>query len=316
MHILLITLSNIGDVVLATPVIELLGQRFPGLRIDLAGDARSLSLLAGTPGLVRCFSKDKARVHRGVWHLLRDLRGERYDLAVDLRSPLIGHLTRARQALCVPWRGRPAGRHAAEDHVAVLRPLLGEVVPPPVRLHVPAGEADWAAERLADLPRPRVAIAPGANWAPKMWPSGAYATLMQELAPVVGSWVILGSAADREAAGPLLGLRDLAIVDAVGETGLLQAAALLQHCDAFVGNDSGLGHMAAAVGLPTLTVFGPGQPERYRPWSPQARVIVAPGRDLAALEPGPVAGALRDLLAGSDRGTLAQTRGVEAASSS
>jgi ADP-heptose:LPS heptosyltransferase len=296
MHVLLITLSNIGDVVLATPVIELLMHRFPGLRFDIAGDARSLPLLAGTPGLRHCFSKDKSRAGRGAFGLLRALRRGRYDLTIDLRSPLMGRLTRCRRALCVPWGGRPPGRHAAQDHVYVVRPLFGAIEPPPARLHLPPDVQRWATARLEGLPRPRIAIAPGANWAPKIWPSGHYAALMQALAPRIGSWVVLGSEADREAAGRLLAVRGRPLLDAVGGAGLLQAAALLAECDAFVGNDSGLGHVAAAVGLPTLTVFGPGQPERYRPWGPRAAWLVAPGRELAALAPPVVERALDALL--------------------
>ena len=58
-----------------------------------------------------------------------------------------------------------------------------------------------------------------------------------------------------------------------GETGLLQAAALLEQAQLFVGSDSGLGHLAAASGTPTVTLFGPGDPRRYHTRHPQARWV-------------------------------------------
>ena len=65
----------------------------------------------------------------------------------------------------------------------------------------------------------------------------------------------------------------LPVINLAGKTGLLQAAAVLAQAQLFVGNDSGLGHIAAATGTQTATVFGPGDPARYHPWHPQARWI-------------------------------------------
>jgi len=85
-------------------------------------------------------------------------------------------------------------------------------------------------------------------------------------------------------------------VNLAGETGLLEATAVLARASVFVGNDSGLGHLASAVGTPTLTLFGPGQPERYRPWGEQARWLTSPENDLNRLSAEDVAGKVRLLL--------------------
>ena len=78
-------------------------------------------------------------------------------------------------------------------------------------------------------------------------------------------------------------------------------AAILERAAVFVGNDSGLGHIAAAVGTPTLTVFGPGDPSRYHPWGPYADWIVADGNDLRQLDPLIVAARLPALLSGPNQ---------------
>ncbi len=63
---------------------------------------------------------------------------------------------------------------------------------------------------------------------------------------------------------------ELRVLDCCGKTDLLTTAALLEQADYFVGNDSGLGHLASAVGTPSFSVFGVGQPHRYRPWGDKA----------------------------------------------
>ena len=72
----------------------------------------------------------------------------------------------------------------------------------------------------------------------------------------------------------------LPVLDLCGRTSILQAAAVLQHATAFVGNDSGLGHIAAALGVPTITIFGPGDPERYRPWSENSQCVTGDSQDI------------------------------------
>ena len=72
---------------------------------------------------------------------------------------------------------------------------------------------------------------------------------------------------------------------------------MLERCAAFVGNDSGLGHLAAAVGTRTLTVFGPGNPARYHPWGPQSVWVASADQQIASLGSGPAIRALRQLLA-------------------
>jgi ADP-heptose:LPS heptosyltransferase len=73
------------------------------------------------------------------------------------------------------------------------------------------------------------------------------------------------------------------VLNLAGRTDLSLAAALLMRASVFIGNDSGLGHIAAAVGRPTMTVFGPGRPERYRPWGSKTEVVRAPQADLGRL---------------------------------
>ncbi|MEQ8493816.1 MAG: glycosyltransferase family 9 protein, partial [Gammaproteobacteria bacterium] len=266
-----------------------------GRRIDLVADRRSSALFAAAPWLGRIHHRDKRAGAVEQWRWLRGLRRERYALAVDLRTPVIGRLLAADRCLVKRTREVP-GMHAVAEHFAVLAPLLGAGTPPPCRLHLASTAVADAAGFTAELPPGRwLALAPGANWPGKRWSPAGFATLARAVAPRFDALLVLGAAEDAPAAAALHAV-SLPCLDLTGRTDLPLACALLARAAAFVGNDSGLGHIAAALGVPTVTVFGPGRPERYRPWGPRARVVLAPDADLARLEPATVAAALVALI--------------------
>ncbi|HHQ42442.1 MAG TPA: glycosyltransferase family 9 protein [Chromatiales bacterium] len=306
-RVLFVTLSNIGDAVLTTPALEAVHRRFPQARVDLVADPRSAELFARCPYLGETLLRRKRAGWRAELALLRRLRRRRYALAVDLRTELLAWLVRARERRT--RRGaRPLGPHAAEAHLGVVADLL-DGPPPPARVWLAEHDRRLAAALLGGLPEgPLLALAPGANWPPKIWPAERFAELARALAPRFAGVVLVGGPGDRErtaAVAAALG-GTLPVADLAGRTGLLGAAAVLERCALLVGNDSGLGHMAAAVATPTVTVFGPGEPGRYRPWGPAAEVVVAPERDLGRLAPGPVAeAAARALAAAPPRGPKA-----------
>lgn len=293
--LIVVTLSNIGDAVMTTPVLETLAARYPGRRIDLLADRRSSALFAAAPWLGTIHHRDKRAGLAQQWRQLRELRGQRYALAVDLRTPVIGRLLNAERRLTKRGRELP-DTHAVVEHFAVLEPLVGALTPPPCRVHLDTAAIAEAAALTRALPVGRwLAVAPGANWPGKRWSPAAFAALVTRVASHFDGLLVLGGPDDTAAAAALA---DVALprLDLTGRTALPLAAAVLARAAAFVGNDSGLGHLAAALGVPTLTVFGPGRPVRYRPWGPRARIVLAPGADLARLEPEPVADALLALL--------------------
>lgn len=296
-RLLLVTLSNIGDLVMTTPLLEALHLSYPEHLIDVVADPRSSELVMPCPYLGRLIHKDKKAGWHGSWALLRTLREQSYDVAVDLRTAFLTLLIRCGQR-GIKRRGSAAGAHAVEHHFTALRPILGPHAEiPPARLWL-----DEAARRAADgllsgLPgERRLAVAPGANWPGKIWPVEHYAALIEQLSGAVDSVIVVGSNADRALGDRLAAVAALPLVNLAGATTLLEAAACMAAARAFVGNDSGLGHMAAALAVPTLTVFGPGRPERYRPWGKRAAVVLAPNEDLGALKPAVVAQVLREHL--------------------
>ncbi|ADE16417.1 glycosyl transferase family 9 [Nitrosococcus halophilus Nc 4] len=295
--VLFITLSNIGDAVLTTPALETLHQCFPKASIDLMADQRSSLLFTHCPYRGRILHKHKKAGWRKLMGLIHQLRRTSYDLVVDLRTDGLAYLLRARKRLTK--RGvRPVGPHAVEHHMAVVAPLHPPLAPiPPCRIWLQAEQMQFAKTQLSPLPGRRwLALGPGANWAPKIWPAPAFTALVNEVKHDFDGVVLVGGPQDRERSQAVGASLPLPCVDLCGCTDLLQVAAILQQVSVFVGNDSGLGHLAAAVGTPTLTLFGPGQPERYHPWGNHSAYVLAPNRQLDQLSAATVAHRLRQLL--------------------
>jgi len=271
--ILLITLSNIGDAVMTTPVLEALHNRYPLAAIDIVTDARARELFTHCPYAGDILLKDKQAGWRGTAALVKQLRQTHYDLVVDLRTDGLTLLLRARQRLT--RRGsRPTGHHAVERHFGVIRRHIAADTPPATQIWLSAAEHHYAGEQLAGLPGERwLALAPGARWPPKCWPWQNFHALVNQLQTEFEAVILLGDASEHIVCQRIMDNIPLPAINLAGKTGLLQAAAVLSRTSLFAGNDSGLGHIAAATDVPTVTLFGPGDPARYHPWHPQARWI-------------------------------------------
>lgn len=296
-RLLFITLSNIGDLVMTTPALMALHEAFPDSSVDIVADTRSSELLQRCPFLGEMFHRIKADGRAGLLQLIRQLRYRRYEAIVDLRTDFLPWVLRADRR-SARWQAGQHGPHAVEQHYAVASRVLPSSLTAPA-CHLWLGEQDIAtAQRtLAAAPGSRrLVMAPGANWPGKCWPAAHYAALIHLLRNDFDSVVLLGSVSDAATSTELLADLSIPSLNLMGRTPLLAAAALIQQGTLFIGNDSGLGHIAAAVNTPSLTLFGPGRPERYRPWGPRAAVVLAPSRALPDLRPEQVATRARDHL--------------------
>ena len=296
-RILFITLSNIGDLVMTTPLLEALHIGYPEHLIDVVGDARSSQLLRACPYLGRLLHKDKRGGFGAHVALIGSLREHVYDVAVDLRTAFLTMLVRCGQR-GIKRRGTSSGTHAVLHHFTALRPILGpDASVPAQKIWLDQQSRTRARQLLGDTSAAAtLVVAPGANWPGKIWPVDHYIAAVNLLADDFTRVIVLGGPDDKGIGAEFAAGVRLPVVNLTGETGLLDAAACLEGARAFIGNDSGLGHVAAALGVPSLTVFGPGDPDRYRPWGDAATLVKAPGADLARLQPAVVAAALRDHL--------------------
>lgn len=274
---LFITLSNIGDALLTTPVLQFLHRHDETAIVDIVGDERSSMLFLHCPYRGEIYHKQKRRFLRGTPALLLELRRKRYDLVVDLRTDILARLVRAGKRYARTSGGGRA--HAVERHFAAISPLAegGEI--PPTTLWLGQEDRDYADGVCRQLPGDRwLCIGPGANWEKKIWPAEKFALAAQALSDEFDALVLLGNKADNRQAELVARRVRLPCANLCGRTTLLQAGAVMERMSLFLGNDSGLGHIAAAVNTPSFTLFGPGSPERYRPWGSGAAWHMDPDR--------------------------------------
>ena len=271
--ILLITLSNIGDAVMTLPVLEALHKTWPLATIDIVTDARASQLFTHCPYAGEIVLKDKQAGWRGIVALVTQLRRTHYDLVVDLRTDGLTLLLRARHRLT--RRGsRPLGYHAVERHFGVISQHIETSNIPAAHIRLSKAEHRFADKQLSGLPGQRwLALGPGARWQPKCWPVLHFRALVNQIHENFDAVILLGDTTEIAVCQDIEDKLPLPVINLAGKTGLLQAAAVLAPAQLFVGNDSGLGHIAAATGTPTVTLFGPGDPARYHPWHPQARWV-------------------------------------------
>jgi ADP-heptose:LPS heptosyltransferase len=137
-----------------------------------------------------------------------------------------------------------------------------------------------------------LALGPTANWPRKAWAADRFADIARRLTGSGGILpggrvAVLGGPDERDAAKPAIDALP-GCIDLVGRVDLLTAYACLKRCAFYVGNDSGLMHLAAAACIPTLGLFGPSKEELYAPWGPLAAAVRTPLRydELLLSEPG------------------------------
>jgi ADP-heptose:LPS heptosyltransferase len=292
-RILLVSLSNIGDAVLTTPCLQALHHQYPAAVIDIVGDPRSQAIFGACPYLGRMLVLDKKSGWRGRWAFIMRLRRQHYDLAVDLRSDWMLYFIRARHKLSKLSSRVGRGLHSARKHAAALKPL-GITVTPETRIWIHARDRQFAQDMLIGWTERRIlALGLGANFEGKVWPVEHFIALVNMLADSFDAILLLGNQQDATRAGVFSQGCTLPVIHACGKCDLLETAALLEHAGLFVGNDSGLGHMASAMGTPTMTLFGPGSPARYRPWGAAAGWLQSQDGTMPSLQPAEVADYIR-----------------------
>ncbi len=299
MRVLFVTSTRIGDAVLSTGLLDHLARTHPSARFTVACGPAAAGVFVRMPGLERLVLLEKRRwsLH---WLPLWALAARRvWDLVVDLRGSALAWMVPALRRAVMRGGRRPGHRL---QHIA--QTLRVAPAPQPVAWWA-AGDAARVAALLPAAPF--LALGPTANWREKMWPAERWVALARALTaqegPLPGArLVVLGGPGEAERAMALPVLAALpGATDLVGALSLPEAAAALSQAALFAGNDSGLMHLAAAAGAPTLGLFGPTPASEYAPVGPRARAVLADGapgaspmRDLPVAK---VAEAAADLLA-------------------
>lgn len=297
----------IGDFILTLPALRALRTRWPDAWIEVIGYpyVANLALAAGLvdrvdsldrAGIARFFSAlpdfppDQVTYIRSFDFIISYL----HDPAGIVRENLL--LAGARKVLYgspIVERG-----HAIEHLMKPLESLAIYADNDRPILDIPVEQRENGRRRLSEqrLAEPVLALHPGSGSPKKNWPTDRFVELAREAGRRFGlsPFYLLGEA-DREIAAHLERADPAAVV--LRETSLAQVAAVLSACRMYVGNDSGITHLAAAVGVPVVALFGPSDETCWGPRGPSVRVLKAEGGDLNALRVETVLNAIADRLA-------------------
>jgi len=308
MNILIVKLSAIGDVVHTLPSLEAVRELYPHAHITWVIEETSADLVTGHPTLDRILISRRKHWLRNVrrfraWRqtfrdmrqFLSALRERHYDIVIDFhglfKSAVIVLLCRGKRK--IGYRSmqelsglvltekipEDMGKHAVDRYLDFPRYLGwrgGDV-----RFRIPVdNEVEASVRRLlhdneVDIEAPFVAVSPRALWPTKLWDDGRFARLCERIVTDLSLPVLL-TGADRD--GSLARIADTVhcpVVNLGGRTSLKELAYLFSRATAVVTTDSGPMHIAAAMGTPTVALFGPTDPSRTGPYGRGHRVIRA-----------------------------------------
>ncbi len=312
-RILILNIGGLGDLLLSLPALEALRVRFPKAFITLVTRTPLEAVAKRLPGLNDIRVVDLPRLGwggRGIgfteWlRLVRRLRRERYDLAINLLqfgsqggALRMKWFFRATGARCRVGRNteswgnwlnlslpdyvvEPGGPHESENFLRVVR-LVG-ALPLPAFSPFPLDHGDQTAaehflKKAGVPPDPLpILIHAGAGWPSRRWPIDSFAELIKKLRQDTPHPLILIGDQSEKASSKILHERARgAFHDAIGRLDVFQTASLMRRSRLLISNDGGPVHLASAVGTPVLAIFGPGDVNRFHPLSPGSRVIYKP----------------------------------------
>lgn len=277
--LLLIRLSSLGDILLTTPVLAALRDKFPDAQIDLVIGSEYGPLAPLLPGRPRVQLFNRSTGLIGLLHLRRELRSEGYDAVLDLHNNLRSRvLRRGLSRRLYVMRKRTMKRwllvHRKLNLLREEPDVIGRYFETAQALAVhDTGEA--ACLQLPELPMDRaIAMAPGARHKTKRWPAQYFIDLGKRYQAAGYEVRLFGSSTERELCERVAYEVGGQVKNFAGELSLSGAALELAKCAAAITNDSGLMHLASAVGTPTVAIFGPTVKEfGFAPRAQNARVI-------------------------------------------
>jgi lipopolysaccharide heptosyltransferase III, putative len=295
MKILLLQLKRIGDLILTTPAVAALRERFPGAEMTIVVSSECADLLPAIAGVDRILMA--RRNLRDVAAFLA-VAGKRFDYCIDFtrndRSAFLTFLSGARKRI-VSYRVRDQSKsrarlytdfvdvrmrdlHTIDYNLSLLEPLGIQDVSCALHLEVPhsAHEQAYALRRNRNVSKPYVILHPGSARQEKLWEAGRWAELIERFGRDNDFDLVLTSGASKHEQTHIAAIKNRTqqqIIDLSGKTDLLALAALIGGARLLVTVDSAPMHLAAATHTPQVILFGPTNPFHWRPRESPALIL-------------------------------------------
>lgn len=304
--------NQLGDMLCAVPLLRALRATYPAAHIALLARPLNSEILRGAPYLDEIIVYDKAKFLRNplqVWRFGRALKKRHFDLAItpstvsmSVTSDVLTFLSGARRRIGpgvlngkrnhtsyfynirveLDWRADPT-RHQTLRNLDVASILVPETVSNELEIGLSDEEVQRGAEMIARKqgePGLVVGFHPGAAKLPNRWDALRFAELANRCAEIFGAFIVITAGPDDEE--PLremtLNMPNTCLV--MQNEPIRQVAAVIRNCDVYVSNDTGMMHVSAGVGTPTLSLFGPTDPLQWAPPGDGHRFILGARRDV------------------------------------
>lgn len=269
--ILVISLTNIGDVVLTFPVIDILIRDFPRAELSVVVGPRAESVVLSNPRFkkVYVYDKKKSVFKQGAW--VCELIKQRFDLLIDLRNTALPVLISPKYHTSI-FKTRSGGIHMKDKHLKCLKSVYdyGSMQADKNTLFISDEDKSFIMDiRYNEIGEDRyVVVAPSSASDSKRWNNEGFAKVSDHLIKNCNVKIVfVGDNKDREVAREITKFMENDSINLCGRTNLVQLAELLKHCCFALVNDSAPMHIASYMDIPVLALFGPTPIEKYGPWS-------------------------------------------------
>ena len=264
MKVLFITSTRIGDAVLSTSILNYLKNRFPHCSLYIATGKTAASLFKNFNNIKKIFILEKKFFKIHWLELWSRTFFNKWDIVIDLRGSIISYFLFNKKKYVYKSINKNIHRL---DELAIL--MERKHLPLPL---IPVLKKDMKKISKDFLKlKNSIAIGASANWPAKIWPSQNFVKLIhmflkEKQFGKKKSIVFFGSSKDLKNIKKITKhFKKFKVKNLCGKLNLIEVAAHLKKCKIFIGNDSGLMHIASASGIPTLGLFGPSLESRYAP---------------------------------------------------
>ncbi len=274
MKILFIGNTRLGDAVLSTPIINHYDKKENHITVICSPLSKEVySSFSAVKEIISLKKKKRG----GHWiEAYLNLKKIKWDLIIDLRDTILSRLIRKSKIL--RFSNKNNYNHKVIDYCKLIDLKFNKSPFLPTNYYYKNSVQSFIKNK--NITMPILAVAPFTNWQRKDWPLNSYLQLLKKLLEkkkYFESVVLLGSKDDKDKCQRFKKeMNDVKVYNLAASLKILEIFELLKLCKLFVGNDSGLSHLAAAANTKTLTLFGPSRNEIYRPWGKNSFYIRTP----------------------------------------
>jgi len=276
-----ISLTNIGDIVLTFPVIDILVENFPQAEVSVVVGPKGKSLFRDNIYFKNVYVFDKRQALKDTLSWICELRKQKFDLVVDLRNSATPFFLSPRYRTSFRMK-KVQNMHMREKHLRHLRSIYD--YPSLAKKRYAMYFPQDTQQKVQNLIRQEVGenrkfivIAPGAADGRKRWTEEGYAEVGEVLSSKYGYKIVfVGDQNDFEVVQHITQKMRTPAVNLCGRTDLMELAAILEKCHLAIMNDSAPMHLASYLNKSVLTIFGPTDPVKYGPWSSHCCYLKSP----------------------------------------